>query len=162
MTHLKKYWIWYTIAVVVIVAGILAYFNWETVKGWFGSSEQTPGTQSQDQDSSVNFPAVPDGVFISNDSIRQSAPAPVSGYKICASHSLSFTKDVDPIKAQNFLDQLQAEFNMIAAKGIKILLKVTIVPNSIAAGSIITFTVYAEDCNLDIVKKASAYINSIH
>lgn len=42
MTHLKKYWYWYLIAIVVIIAAILAYSNWETVKGWFSSS--APGT----------------------------------------------------------------------------------------------------------------------
>lgn len=42
MTHLKKYWYWYLIAIVVLVAAILAYSNWETVKGWFSSST-TPG-----------------------------------------------------------------------------------------------------------------------
>lgn len=41
MTHLKKYWLWYLIAIVVVVAAILAYSNWETVKGWFSS---TPGS----------------------------------------------------------------------------------------------------------------------
>lgn len=41
MTHLKKYWLWYLIAIVVVVAVILAYSNWETVKGWFSSSSAT-------------------------------------------------------------------------------------------------------------------------
>lgn len=38
MTHLKKYWLWYLIAIIVVVAAILAYSNWETVKGWFSST----------------------------------------------------------------------------------------------------------------------------
>lgn len=38
MTHFKKYWLWYTIAVVILIA-LLVYFNWETVKGWFSSSQ---------------------------------------------------------------------------------------------------------------------------
>lgn len=37
MTHLKKYWIWYLVAAVVVTIAILAYFNWDTVKGWFAS-----------------------------------------------------------------------------------------------------------------------------
>lgn len=41
MTHLKKYWIWYLIAFVVIIAAIMAYLNWETVKGWFSSTSGT-------------------------------------------------------------------------------------------------------------------------
>lgn len=47
MTHIKKYWIWYLLAIVVVVAAILAYSNWETVKGWFsGGTERTqaPGS----------------------------------------------------------------------------------------------------------------------
>lgn len=50
MTHIKKYWIWYALAIVVVVAAILAYSNWETVKGWFsGGTERTqaPGSSSK-------------------------------------------------------------------------------------------------------------------
>lgn len=46
MTHLKKYWLWYAIAIVVVVAAILAYSNWETVKGWFSSSSDSSGNNS--------------------------------------------------------------------------------------------------------------------
>lgn len=162
MTHLKKYWYWYLIAIALIAAGIWSYYNWETVKGWFSSSAPAPASESDSQHRIGNFPAVPEGIFTTNESLRQSAPMPISGYKLCASHSLLFPKDVDPIKVQNFINQLQAEFNMIAAQGIKILLKVSIAPNTITPGSIITFSVYSDDCNQELVKKASAYINSIH
>lgn len=43
MTHLKKYWLWYLIAIVVVVVVILAYSNWETVKGWFSGNDQQGG-----------------------------------------------------------------------------------------------------------------------
>lgn len=35
MKHLKRYWVMYTLLVVAI--GLVIYFNWDTIKGWFSS-----------------------------------------------------------------------------------------------------------------------------
>lgn len=66
MTHLKKYWLWYLIAIIVVVAAILAYSNWETVKGWFSSA---PATQEDVLDANGN----PTGrrVYVNTSTARQ-------------------------------------------------------------------------------------------
>lgn len=40
MTHLKKYWGWYTLAAAALV-GAIVYFNWDTIRGWFGAEDRS-------------------------------------------------------------------------------------------------------------------------
>lgn len=49
MTHLKKYWIWYALALVAII--VLVSMNWTTVKGWFSSAPGTGRQRSCKEDS---------------------------------------------------------------------------------------------------------------
>lgn len=34
MTHFRKYWLWYALAAVALIA-IIVWANWETVRAWF-------------------------------------------------------------------------------------------------------------------------------
>lgn len=42
MTHLKKYWIWYLLGAVGIIA--LVSYNWDSITSWFSSASAKPDT----------------------------------------------------------------------------------------------------------------------
>lgn len=111
----------------------------------------------------INFPSIPENIFTNTPtSVERQGISTPYGYKLCGAKSFVLPQDVDPLKVKTFIDQLKSEFKIMASNGIKILLGVNLNPNNLNPGSILTFSVYAVNCNDEWPKKAVEYINNIH